>query len=92
LAGKFAYNVGMNRTQYTIRSIPHKLDKTLRLQAKRSGRSLNEVVIESLAKGAGVDLSVQTFHDLDWFVGSMKPDSDFDEALQWLDALPKEME
>lgn len=82
----------MNSIQYTIRSIPPKLDRTLRLQAKRSGKSLNEVVVESLAKGAGVDMDSQSFHDLDWFVGSMQVDSEFDEALQWLDSLPKETE
>jgi hypothetical protein len=82
----------MDSIQYTIRAIPLKLDKTLRLQAKKSGKSLNEVVLESLAKGAGVNMSTQTFHDLDWFVGSMSNDADFDGALQWLDSLPKEME
>lgn len=86
------YTEGMNSVQYTIRSIPPKLDKSLRLQAKKTGKSLNEVALESLAKGAGVDISTQTFHDLDWFVGSMKPDPGFDEALRWLDSLPKEME
>lgn len=78
--------------QYTIRSIPQKLDKTLRRRAKTSGKSLNEVVLESLAKGAGVDITTQTFHDLDWFVGAMKHDPDFDEALRWLESLPKEMD
>lgn len=78
--------------RYTIRSIPPKLDRVLRLQAKRTGKSLNEVVLESLAKGAGVNVNAQTFHDLDWFVGSMSPDQDFDDALQWLDSLPKELE
>ena len=82
----------MNCVQYTIRAIPPKLDKTLRLQAKKTGKSLNEVVIESLAKGAGVDMSTQTFNDLDWFVGSMNNDAGFDEALQWLDSLPKDLE
>jgi hypothetical protein len=82
----------MNKTQYTIRSIPPKLDRTLRNQANRTGKSLNEVVIESLARGAGVDIKTQTFQDLDWFVGVMKHDPAFDEALEWLDSLPKEMD
>ena len=87
-----AYNVGMSSTQYTIRSIPPKLDKTLRNQASKTGKSLNEVVLESLAKGAGVDIKSEAFKDLDWFVGAMKADPGFDEALEWLNSLPKEME
>lgn len=86
------YGVGTNNMQYTIRAIPPKLDKVLRYRTKRTNRSLNEVVLESLAKGAGVDVSTQTFHDLDWFVGSMDHDTGFDEALKWLDSLPKDME
>src|ERR1700742_654212 len=85
-----AYTVGMS-TQYTIRSIPPKLDKTLRNQASKTGKSLNEVVLESLAKGAGVDIKGKTFKDLDWFAGAMKPDPGFDEAIEWLDSLPKDM-
>lgn len=87
-----AYNVGMNSIQYTIRSIPFKLDKTLRMRAKKSGKSLNEVVLESLAKGAGVDMGTEAFHDLDWFIGSHSLDSEsLDEAMEWLDSLPKEL-
>ena len=87
-----AYNVGMNNIQYTIRSIPPKLDKILRNQASKSGKSLNEVVLESLAKGAGVDIKDKTFKDLDWFVGAMKADPEFDDAIEWLDSLPKDIE
>jgi len=82
----------MNNMQYTIRSIPPKLDKTLRNRANKTGKSLNEVVLESLAKGAGVDIKKETFRDLDWFVGTMEADPKFDEALEWLDSLPREME
>lgn len=82
----------MNGIQYTIRAIPIKLDKTLRAQAKQSGKSLNEVVLQSLAKGAGVDMGTSAFHDCDWFAGSLEPDVDFDKALKWLDSLPKELE
>jgi hypothetical protein len=87
-AYKLVYTVGMNSMQYTIRSIPPKLDATLRKQALQSGKSLNEVVLESLAKGAGVDSGTQTFTDLGWFVGSLKTDQEFDKAIAWLDSLP----
>jgi hypothetical protein len=82
----------MSNTQYTIRSIPPKLDKSLRSQASKTGKSLNRVVLESLAKGAGVDIKSKTFKDLDWFVGAMKADPGFDKAMNWLESLPKETE
>jgi len=81
----------MDNTQYTIRSVPSGLDKSLRLQAKKSGKSLNEVLIESLAKGAGVNIKTKKFNDLDWFIGAMKPDAKSDAALNWLESLPKDM-
>lgn len=81
----------MTNNQYTIRSIPRKLDETLRLQATKSGKSLNQVLLESLAKGAGVDIKDATFNDLDWFVGSNKPDPSTTKALEWLDSLPREI-
>lgn len=82
----------MSHMQYTIRSIPPKLDRTLRDRASKTGKSLNEVVLESLAKGAGVDIKKKTFRDLDWFVGALKADQEFDEAIKWLDSLPKDIE
>jgi len=80
----------MKSTQYTIRSIPANLDKTLRHRALKTGKSLNEVVVEALAKGAGVTPDA-TFNDLDWFIGGKSLDKSFDEAVVWLDSLPKDM-
>jgi predicted HicB family RNase H-like nuclease len=37
--------------QYTIRKVPHSLDEALRRVARERGKSLNEVVIEALARG-----------------------------------------
>ena len=81
----------MSNTQYTIRSIPPKVDQTLRKRAQKTGKSLNEVAVEALAKGAGVTPDA-TFNDLDWFIGSKSIDKkSFDEALHWLDSLPKDI-
>jgi hypothetical protein len=81
----------MNNTQYTIRSIPPKVDQALRSQAKKTGKSLNETAIEALAKGAGVTPEA-TFDDLDWFIGNKSiDDNSFDDALRWLDNLPKDI-
>ena len=81
----------MNSSQYTIRSVPRNLDAKLRSQAEKTGKSLNQVLLESLAKGAGVNIDDASFSDLDWFVGSNKPDTSSDDALKWLDTLPKEI-
>lgn len=91
IACKFIYNAGMNSTQYTIRAVPFKLDQVLRKRAKKTGQSLNEVLVESLARGAGVNIDDHTYHDLDWFVGSQTLDESFDEAMAWLDSAPKDI-
>jgi hypothetical protein len=81
----------MSKTQYTIRSVPSKVDQALRKKAQKTGKSLNEVAVEALTKGAGVTPHA-TFNDLDWFIGSMQIDPEFDEAIRWLDSLPKDMD
>jgi hypothetical protein len=80
----------MKSIQYTIRSIPTKLDVVLRQRSKSTGKSLNEVVIDALAKGAGYTHD-STFDDLDWFIGSKSLDGSFDSDLDWLDSLPKDV-
>lgn len=80
----------MKNTQYTVRSIPPKLDIALRQRAKKTGKSLNEVVIETLAKGAGIAPNA-TFNDLGWFIGNKSLGRPFDEALEWLDSAPKDL-
>ena len=46
-----AYNICM---QYTIRNVPDYLDAALRVSAREQGKSLNEVAIETLARGFGL--------------------------------------
>jgi len=76
--------------QYTIRSIPSHVDTALRQRAQKSGKSLNEVALEALAKGAGV-IAGATFNDLDWFIGSKSLDNNFEDDIDWLNRLPREM-
>ena len=40
--------------QYTIRNVPESLDAALRQSARQKGKSLNEVAVEALARGAGL--------------------------------------
>ena len=85
------YNVGMKSMQYTIRAIPPKLDMVLRRRAQKSGKSLNEVLVETLAIGAGVS-SDATFDDVDWFIGRKALDTSFGKSLDWLDSAPKDIQ
>lgn len=42
------YTVGMKSIQYTIRNIPEPVDRVIRKQAKRTGKSFNATVVELL--------------------------------------------
>jgi hypothetical protein len=82
-----AYTVGMPRrskaeaTQYTIRNVPKVVDRALRRSADRQGRSLNDVSLEALARGAGVEREATEHHDLDFLFGSWVQDPRVDSAL-----------
>lgn len=81
----------MYKNQYTIRSIPPKLDITLRRRAQRTGKSLNAVLIDALTVGAGISPDAE-FDDLDWFVGGKTLDMAFDQNIDWLDTVPKDIQ
>lgn len=67
--------------QYTIRGIPDTLDAALRERARAAGKSLNEVAIEALIKGAGVATTPRQRRNLDDIAGTWKEDKAFDEAI-----------
>jgi hypothetical protein len=67
--------------QYTIRSVPKELDRILRNQARKEGRSLNEVALDALHKGT--DLSGIPIHpELHQFFGVWVDDPEFEKALE----------
>jgi hypothetical protein len=55
--------------QYTLRNIPIEVDRILRLRAKQTAKSFNQVAVEALALGAG-KISIPK-RDLSFMVGSM---------------------
>ena len=67
--------------QYTIRNIPEHLDAELRSTAQRKGKSLNEVTLEALARGAGVSGQPRQQRDLRDIAGTWRQDSAFDKAI-----------
>jgi hypothetical protein len=66
--------------QYTVRGIPITVDKALRQRARAKGKSLNEVTIEALAEGAGVEARLER-RDLSDIVGTWKKDAAIEAAL-----------
>jgi plasmid stability protein len=83
-----AYNECM---QYTIRNIPSSLDAALRQRAHEQGKSLNEIAIEALARGAGISGERIRKRDLSDIVGTWQEDPAFDEAIADQDKVDEEM-
>lgn len=77
--------------QYTIRKVPDSLDAALRRRAREQGRSLNEVAIEALARGAGITVEPAPQRDLRDIAGTWRKDRAFDRALAAQDAIDPEM-
>jgi len=83
-----AYNECM---QYTIRNVPRTLDEALRRAARERGKSLNEVAIEALARGAGVAGERSRQRDLSDVAGTWRNDPAFDSALAEHDTVDEGM-
>lgn len=73
--------------QYTIRNVPEFLDEALRDAARKQGRSLNEVAVTALVKGAGLTEVRQRRRNLSDIAGTWIEDPAFDEALQAQDTI-----
>jgi len=83
-----AYNSCM---QYTIRNVPDTLDEALRRTARERGKSLNEVAVEALARGAGITGELNRQRDLADIAGTWRKDPAFDSALASQDTIDEEM-
>ena len=77
--------------QYTIRNVPETLDEALRRVARERGKSLNEVAVEALARGAGITQDRSRQRDLGDIAGTWRQDSAFDRALAAQDTIDEEM-
>jgi plasmid stability protein len=83
-----AYNKCM---QYTIRNVPDTLDEALRRVARERGKSLNDVAIEALARGAGIAGEQRRQRDLGDIAGTWRKDPAFDSAVAAQDTIDEEM-
>jgi len=86
-----AYSAYNRCMQYTIRNIPDSLDAALRRVARERGKSLNEVAIEALARGAGITWERRRQRDLGDIAGTWRKDAAFDSALAAQDTIDEEM-
>ncbi len=77
--------------QYTIRKIPGSLDVALRRRAREQGKSLNDVAIEALARGAGISERPGRQRDLGDVAGTWRKDRVFDRALAAQDVVDEEL-
>jgi hypothetical protein len=77
--------------QYTLRNIPKDLDKALRRQARKEGRSLNQIALEALMRGAGIGSEVTKNHDLDFLIGTWVEDPEFDKVVEDMRRIDPEM-
>lgn len=69
------------QTQYTLRNVAPAVDQALRRRARRLGRSQNDVALEALARGVGIEAEASAYDDLDRFFGSWVEDRAVDRAL-----------
>ena len=83
-----AYNICM---QYTIRNVPDILDEALRRAAREQGKSLNEMAIEALARGAGITGERSRQRDLNDIAGTWRKDPAFESALDAQDTIDEKM-
>ena len=72
-----AYNTCM---QYTIRKVSSTLDTVLRRWAREQGKSLNEVAVEAMTRGAGLTGRTVRQRDLHDIAGTWREDRAFDRA------------
>ena len=62
--------------------MPRNEDEALRRRAKQAGKSLNQVLLESLRESAGVSGEAARYNDLNDLAGTWKNDKAFEEAIR----------
>ena len=77
--------------QYTIRNVPTTLDAMLRDRAKKEGKSLNEMVIQALARAMGFAKEPIRQRDLSHLAGTWVEDPEFDQAIADQDRIDEDL-
>jgi hypothetical protein len=77
--------------QYTVRNIPELLDAVLRRTAREKGKSLNDVALETLSRGAGLSEQRSRQRDLSDIAQSWREDPAFDSAIAAHDTIDPDL-
>jgi len=77
--------------QYTVRQVPEEVDAKLRELAVKEECSLNYVVLDALSNAVGAKDQPPVFHDLDALVGSWVEDEAFEQAIDAVERVDKEL-
>lgn len=77
--------------QYTIRNVPEPVDAALRRLARQRGKSLNQVAVEALVRGAGLDEQRVRQRDLSNIAGTWRKDPAFEKAIASQDTVDPEL-
>ncbi len=77
--------------QYTIRGVPERLDNAAREQAHKYRKSLNTILLETLAKGLGTAGDEVVFDDMDDLAGTWVEDDAFDAAIAMFDVVDEKL-
>ncbi|HWE98147.1 MAG TPA: hypothetical protein VG269_29650 [Tepidisphaeraceae bacterium] len=64
-----------------IQNIPQSLEAALQKKARDEGKSVDQVVIETLEAGVQT-AKAPIHHDLDWIAGTWVEDPDFDRIMK----------
>ena len=67
--------------QYTIRNIPKPVDRALCAKGRKERKSLNQVIVEAMQDGLGLNPKPVKYRDLEWFAGTWVEDPEFDLAI-----------
>lgn len=81
----------IRRMQYTIRKVSTALDAVLRRWAREQGKSLNEVAIEAMTRGAGLTGGTVRQRDLHDIAGTWREDGAFEHARAAHEAIEAEL-
>lgn len=79
------------RTQYTIRQVPDRVNRTIREKATKEHKSLNEAALDALSRGLGLTDEAIRYHDMDDLAGTWQKDPSFDKALRDMDRVDRDL-
>ncbi len=77
--------------QYTLRGVPRAIDRTLREQAVKEGKSINHAALAALERGLGVSSQKVVHDDMDDLIGSWEPDPVFDKAIKGFRTIDRDL-